>query len=535
MKIISLERAWDRLRALLRPGPWRLHAGGGNDLSRNVVDALFQSSEHAIIWRTVQGRILRWSSAAEKLLGYAADETTGKGISLLVPHDRAAEQLAIDAMIRRGERVGPLTTARVHQSGRRVEVSVSMQPVRDAHGAVTGVIEIFREATDGIASASRMRRVLSAARCFDWEADLTVHDAGATAESPGRQTVSWFFRVPDEPIARQVLDLSGQSGEPVMQALLRTSRAADIRRGEQLAYDAVISGRSRYTYELRRRDRHGQIHWFRQDVTLAWHGEGDLRARGVCIDVTDEKHAVARLRWCRKRLRQMAHELSCGDDRERRRLALQLHDGLGQLLSAAIIKIDCMPGAADSSQKQLAEVRAIVDEALSRSRSLTFELSPPILYDLGLVPALEWLSGEMRKRFGLVVRLEGGRSPVEINEPLRLFAFQAARELLFNAVKHGRAGSASVTVEEDQHHLRLRVEDDGTGFDTSRLSAGAAGSSGFGLFHLRQRLEFLKGRVSIHSRPGAGARIELHVPLQIEPNREQQRGKRRGKHRSIVN
>jgi len=207
-------------------------------------------------------------------------------------------------------------------------------------------------------------------------------------------------------------------------------------------------------------------------------------------------------------LRRLAAEVSLAEERERRRIAEDLHDHLGQALALLKIRLrslrgDAMFGGHDAA---LEELVALSDQAIRYTRGLTFELSPPILYELGLGPALEWLGEDTARRHGLRVDVRD-ITPRKLPDDLKVMLWKSARELLHNVVKHARAHTVTITLECRDREVALTIADDGNGFDPAlaRRDAGAQ----FGLFSIEERLGQLGGRMDLETGPGRGTRVLL--------------------------
>lgn len=211
----------------------------------------------------------------------------------------------------------------------------------------------------------------------------------------------------------------------------------------------------------------------------------------------------------------ISSELFLVEERERQQLAADLHDDVGQLLPLATIRLDALTGGAPAELAEpLAELRRVLDRALEATRSVTFQLSPPPLRDLGLVPAIQWLAETTADLHGLQVIVEG-EGEFQLPESVRLLVFRCVRELLVNVTRHARATKARVRFARADHALSISVADDGVGF--TPLTSGVPSRSGrFGLFSVRERLSYLGGRLEIRSAPGKGATVTLSVPLETK-------------------
>ena len=220
-------------------------------------------------------------------------------------------------------------------------------------------------------------------------------------------------------------------------------------------------------------------------------------------------------------LRALASELALTEQRERRRLAQILHDHLQQILVAAKLKVGLLKKRIeiDDQRDRLQRVDELLDESIGVSRSLTVELSPPVLYDAGFTAALEWLARHMQEKHGFAVRVEAETDFEPATEDLRVFLFDAVRELLFNVVKHGGTSEAVLRLSvANEGDLEVIVEDEGVGM-VLRDDESAIHESGFGLFSIRERLELLSGRMEIDSSVNLGTRIVLSIPYGLAVER----------------
>ncbi len=232
-------------------------------------------------------------------------------------------------------------------------------------------------------------------------------------------------------------------------------------------------------------------------------------------EVRERRQAEAALLDQRERLRTLASELSRAEEQERRRIAADLHDRLSQGLVGLKVKLEMLRTLPVSEQtdRQFDGVLELIDELVGETRSMTFELCPPMLYDLGLAAAIEELARRIEADGDLRVEvIDDGRDKSPDAE-LRGFLYRAARELMINVVKHAGARRMAVSLARGDRTISVSVEDDGTGMDTDAEPIGAAGRPGFGLFHIRQRLDYFGGWMLEESRRGEGTTMTMIVPL----------------------
>jgi signal transduction histidine kinase len=219
-------------------------------------------------------------------------------------------------------------------------------------------------------------------------------------------------------------------------------------------------------------------------------------------------------------LRALTVELTMAEERERHLIAQDLHDGLGQVLAMAKLKLTALETADageghDDLKRQIKDIEEMLDQANMSVRSLSLQLSPPVLHQLGLIPALEWLSEDMQRAYGLHVRIVDDGKPKPLGEALRNTVFRAVRELLINVWKHADVDAAEVAVSIDDERLLVTVSDNGAGFDLGKPVTQSA-TGGYGLFSVRERVGFMGGEMHIDSKPGHGTLVVLNLPLETQ-------------------
>jgi PAS domain S-box-containing protein len=228
---------------------------------------------------------------------------------------------------------------------------------------------------------------------------------------------------------------------------------------------------------------------------------------GILSDITARKEAEMKLDEYRKSLRAMSSELLLAEEGERRRLAEDLHDNLGQAVFHALMTLDSRP----FDDRTVQEIRDVLEKIGKVTSTLTYELSPIMLRQMGLWSALRWLTKDAKRRYGLQVRIKGKDRPVELDERVSTVLFRSVREILANVAKHAQTDFAVLAVRETGHGLAVSITDRGKGFNPDDESHKALGGR-FGLFSVRERLEYLGGTFKIHSAPGTGTRVVLTVP-----------------------
>jgi len=270
-----------------------------------------------------------------------------------------------------------------------------------------------------------------------------------------------------------------------------------------------------YEVEFRRKD--GTLIDCLLTATLRRDGEGAIVGyQGIIRDISEHKQTYRQLMAHRQQLRRLAIELVLTEEKERRRIAVDLHDRIGQALAIAQIRLGALRGTLEKPEqrKVVSEICDLVDQTVQDSSSLTFELSPPVLYELGLEAAVHWLAQHLGKHHGLEITVDNDGEPKPLDEEVRVLLFRALRELLVNVIKHAQVEKATVRLLRDSDYLQIEIVDEGVGFDSSLALEQDLFGDAFGLFTIRERLGLLGGTFQLISVPGKGTRCTLMAPLQ---------------------
>jgi signal transduction histidine kinase len=235
-------------------------------------------------------------------------------------------------------------------------------------------------------------------------------------------------------------------------------------------------------------------------------------AQIVFRDITERKLAEERIIADQKQLRLLTAELLLTEERERHEIATALHDSLGPILAFSkrelgILQKSASPNIAES----LKNVSDNISEAIKQTRTLTFDLSPPTLYTLGFEIAIEELVEKFCQEHKLEYSFRNSDAPKPLTDPVKVLLYRSIREMLINIAKHAKAKLIKIALSMVENDIKIAIEDDGKGFDTS-----ATKPKGLGLFSVRERLRHIGGKLEIESKRGKGTQITLTAPLKIE-------------------
>lgn len=489
--------------------------------SREKYRALVESTEDFIWEMDASGRYTYCSPQMEKQWGLKPEEMLGRTPFSMMPAERRDTAEREFAELANSPRPfsGLETTSR-DSRGREIHLEVSGSPFYDESGRLLGFRGITRDVTERKRAEEEIRErgerlqqalLVSRSFSFEWEpaTDRVTRSKdcepilGLTGEDAISDTSANFFQRIHPKDRERFVGMLGELSP---------------------GYDSY-----RTIYRLVRPD--GGVIVLEESGRGFFDAAGRLqRLAGISTDVTQREEArealhqlnesldrrvaerTAEARHLADQLRTLAAELAQAEQRERKNLATLLHDHIQQLLVAAKMQLGLIRGAdRPALESTVRGVEAILKEAIDATRSLAVELSPPILYQGGLAPALGWLAQRMEEKDLFKVRVVADSDAEPGSEATRLMLFESVRELLLNAVKYSGVREASVTMSRTgDGWTRIVVEDKGAGFDPAALKS--AKGSGLGLFSIQQRMAYLGGNAAIESAPGQGARAVLSAP-----------------------
>jgi len=278
-------------------------------------------------------------------------------------------------------------------------------------------------------------------------------------------------------------------------------------------------------------------------IVERWHAEEELKAANQQLEAANQqlraseqqlKAANQQLKAANQQLhagekqllayhgqlKSLSSQLTLTEEHERHQIAMELHATIGQSLVSSKLQLDTLRASLPSGgelAKTLEVVCNSLEETIDQMRTLVFDLSSPVLYELGFETAVAaWLDEQIRQKHRINCEFEDDGRAKPLDDDIRITLFRDVRELLINVVKHARANKVKVSVGKVGDRIHVTVEDDGWGFDPKEIAATGTTKGGFGLFSIRERLEQLGGHLEIKSAPGCGCKVTMVAPLKEE-------------------
>ena len=474
------------------------------------VGGIVESAMDAIVTVDESQRVVQFNAAAERVFRWPRAAVIGQKLDMLIPERFRASHAAHVERFGRTATTSRSMGAQTVLHGLRadgeefpIEASIS-QHSEDGGKLFTVILRDITQRVSGeellARSEARLRGILDSAM----DAIITVDD---------RQHIVLFNRAAEEVFQCPRDEAIGAPLSWFIPERFRGGHAGHLRRfGEDGGGASRRMGRGgpRVVMGLRRNGEEFPI-----DASISRLTENGQQFFTVILrDVTERVKAEQALRESKEEIQSLALIASAAREQEKSRIARELHDELGQALTALKIDVgwlrDSLAGAGDELQRKLASMQVLLDGTVAAARRISADLRPMMLDDLGLTAAAEWLAQNFTNRTGIPCELVLGKGDLELADPYATAVFRVLQESLTNIAKHAAAAQVEVTLEREGREVALTVRDDGKGF----APAEPRKPGSFGLIGLRERAYLLGGTISVESAPGEGTVVELRIPVE---------------------
>jgi len=270
-----------------------------------------------------------------------------------------------------------------------------------------------------------------------------------------------------------------------------------------------------YELEFRKVTKDHRIIFVQEKITCNCNEKNGLKElRIICRDITDQKKIHQKLLDYQENLKSMTHELNTIEDKTKQQIAIKLHDDIAQAMALSKITLsdisEDMPF--ETINKKVETAKTFLTNAIKNSRDLTYELSPPILHELGLGEAVKWHVKQIRKIFDIKFQLRGIQETVGLPENIKILLYKSVVELTNNIIKHSNASLVTITFNRFKNVFRITVKDNGVGFK-GFPGKDISKNKKFGLFSTSERIKYIGGDLIIDSQIKKGAKITIKIPI----------------------
>lgn len=468
--------------------------------SKETLEAVFRASPLAMMAVSAEGDVVMWNKAAERMFGWTEEEVLGRPLPT-VPPDRVDEHRAFRERVLQGEVFLGEEVRRQGKDGREIDVSLSAAPLRHVDGTVWGVMGVLMDITDRKRAERELRLQ---AQIIDQTHDAVVligSDGRVRSWNPGAERV--FACSADEAVGESLPSVcAGMTGAALPRHLFPALMAGRVSTTE--GWIRTKSGKDRY-------------------VHFSWsplQEEAGTLTGLICLalDITERWQAEADLTASREQLRALAARLESVREEERTRIAREVHDELGQVLTG--LKLDMMwlrkrltdgPRPLDrvALVEKLNSSCALLDRMHETVRQIATDLRPGVLDELGLPAACEWQANEFQMRTGIRCDLAIMPGDLTVDSNRATALFRILQELLTNVASHAKATDVRIRLRQSPEELSLEVHDNGRGITDSEQ----ASLRSLGLLGMQERARQFDGEVVISGTPGKGTTAFVRFPV----------------------
>ncbi|MEP7357552.1 MAG: PAS domain S-box protein, partial [Anaerolineales bacterium] len=459
--------------------------------------------DYAIFMLDPDGRVANWNSGAVRIKGYTADEIVGQHFSRFYTDGDQAKGLPQRGL------AGALAAGRYESEGWRVRkdgtrfwANVVITPVYAEAGELLGFAKVTRDLTERRKaeeqyrqSERRLAEAQHLARLGSWHWDIPAN------------VVTWsdeMYRIYGLNPQAEVMTYDTLVGfaHPDDRDRLHTTITRTLNDHRPFAFD----------YRIVRTD--GTVRTLQARGEAMLDPDGRLLAvAGTGQDITERKEIEDQLQLSRERLRQLSAHVEVAREEERARMAREIHDELGGMLTGLKMDVAQMrrgsKGLEARDIAKLEDFSVALDQAVQTVRRIASDLRPAVLDDFGLLAAMEWQLGEFERRSGIVCHWRSELKTVDLPRDDITGVFRIFQESLTNVARHAGATEVTVTVRGDARHMELQVQDNGRGITAEQ----SQGSQSLGLAGMRERVVLLAGELVIDGRPEQGTRVLVRLPL----------------------
>ncbi len=473
--------------------------------SEKLNKSITQTAADAIISINSGGIILSWNKAAERIFGYSSEEMMHKNLSDILPeqfkveHNTALKRLKNMAKEKLIGITSELTALRKGKIEFPIELSISSWEANNQK-YYTGIIRditIRKKFIADLMEREEKYRTLTQ--------NLNV---GVYRRTPGKYGM--FIEV--NPAFVKIFGFRSKKELERWKVIDFYKDPLDHKRVEEkLVLKGFIINEE---LELRKKD--GTIFSASSSATVAKDESGKiLHYDGIIEDITEQRETREKLILHKKNLEALSNELAMSEEKVKRGLAIALHDTIGQLLIALKYKISELNRKVEKSEhkKLISETSDILKDAINETRNITYELSPPVLYEMGLVPAISWKLDEIEKNNKIKTSLTDQSKSYELDEKEQIIIYRSINELLQNVLKHSKAESVNVSFKLLPNEFRITINDNGIGFNLEAIRDKAVIQKKFGLFSIMERIRYIGGDLNINAVLNIGTKVVINLPI----------------------
>ncbi len=477
------------------------------DFKSDLLAFLLDNIPDNIYFKDRKSRFIEISKSKAGQVGLPREEVLGKTDFDYFTKEHAEQAYKDEQkIIKTGKAIKAKVEKETHPDGRITWVSTTKIPRYDVKGKIIGTLGISRDVTDQVIAekgleenANKLKTIVNAVS----EGLAIVDETHVILEA--NEFLCKFFGLKRENVINKKCS---QIFAPWEETCADCPIEKLFKNKEKLP-----------AVEKTKVSKNGTIRYFNiQCYPIPHYNKKNLKSVISIRDITERKNMEKKnIQNYKRKMKNLSHKLTLAEEHERKRIATTLHAEVGQTLAFLKLKISELKGKESPAniKEDLEEVHNLAENAITSTRSLMTQLSPYILYELGFIPAVDWLAEHILRENNIKYSFKDDGKQKPLTNDLSILLFQAVRELLVNIRKHAQAKNVKIYIKRYGRNIQIEVKDDGIGFDTSALDSYVESDTGFGLLNIRSRIDVVGGHFEIESYKNKGTKIKLEAPLKI--------------------
>jgi PAS domain S-box-containing protein len=472
-----------------------------------LLTSLLDNIPDLIYFKDRKSRFVELSKSKARQVGLPKEEVIGKTDFDYFTKEHAEQAYRDEQeIIKTGKAIKAKVEKETHPDGRITWVSTTKIPRYDEKGKVIGSLGISRDVTDKVIaekgleeSANKLKTIVNAVS----EGLAIVDEKHVILEA--NEFLSKLFGLKRE-------DVINKKCNQIFGPWKETC--------ENCPLEKLFKNREDFpVVEKTKVSKNGTIRYFNiQCYPIPNYSKENPKSVISIRDITERKNMERKnIQNYKRKMKNLSHQLTLAEEHERKRIATTLHAEVGQTLAFLTLKLSELKGenSPKNIREELEEVYDLAQKAMTSTRLLMRQLSPAILYELGFVPAVDWIAEHILRENNIRYSFEDDGEEKPLTNDLSVLLFQAVREILVNVRKHAKAKNVKISIKRCDKNIQIEVKDDGVGFDTSTLDSYVERDIGFGLLNIRSRIDVVGGHFEIESYKNKGTKIKLEAPLKI--------------------
>lgn len=476
------------------------------EFQKNLNQSVFDTAEVGLCVTNEEGYFTQVNEAYCRIYGYSPDELIGERLTKLLPKEQHESALQVNREMMEGKlTMAPRTWQVIDSEGNTLDILVSAKvfEVNNEKYQITSILDVTK--------MKIIERELKRSR--EQLENITDNLPGAIIRykqnANGTNSLTYVSKGSEK--------IWGISPEDVLENnqliwnQMDTNDVVEVQKSIEESFNNL----SPWNIEWKNTLPNKQVKWLQGIGTPHKQKDGSTIWNSIILDVTTRKQAEKKIREYQKSLQNLTTEISLIEEQQRKEIAANIHDHLSQSLVISKMKLSDLyknTNLADY-QKELEAIIGHISQALENSRRITYDLSPPVLYELGLIETIYWLADKLKEEHQLQVNFSTEYDAVELSDSELIIIYRSIQEIINNAIKYAQASQINIYLKKKSKGMEIKISDNGKGFDVRELKMVNQTNTGFGLFAVRERIQNLKGTFSIISKEGFGTKVKIYIPL----------------------